>query len=41
MNSKSRVTNEEQGVGFLNKVYKSLAMLGVGVLSIYSNQYAT
>lgn len=39
-NSKKIVTNEEHGVGFLKKVYKSIALLGIGIISIYSNTYS-
>ena len=38
-NSKKLITNEEHGVGFLKKLYKSITLLGIGIISIYSNTY--
>ena len=41
MNSNNTVTNEEQGVGFLKKLYRSMFLIGLTSLSIYSNHYAS
>lgn len=42
MNSNIKlISNEEQGIGFLKKMYKTMAVLGVVSYSIYQNQYAS